>query len=272
MLVQKRLLVACLVFTLIGFCLAQSQVEAKHAQLELIADAEKTGTILVGVYFQLEPGWHIYWTNPGDSGQPPSFRWTLPAGATAGEVQWPRPERLQTSPAIIDYGYRHEVLLMLPVHFSGSQQNNSKLKLSVEAKWLICREVCLPDHAHLSLSLPAGPENPRTAQLFAKAKALLPHAWPKQWKTTVASHKDDLLLTILTGHPLTGVEFFPLDPGQVDNAARQRLTTMPNGAKIALKKSDLLLTPVAELRGVLVVGKTAYQFRAPVLTPHSGLK
>lgn len=232
------------------------------------------GNILLGVHFQLEPGWHIYWTNPGDSGQPPGLHWTLPAGATAGEIQWPRPERLQTSPTIVDYGYKHEVLLMAPVRFSASQPENSKLNIAVDAKWLICREICLPDHARLSLSLPlpAQAKARHTARLFARTQALLPRPWPKQWKTTAESHPDEFLVTIVTGHPLTRAEFFPLDPGQIDNAAKQSLATMPNGAKLVLKKSDLLLKPVAELRGVLLVGETPYRFHAPVLAPHSGLK
>lgn len=270
--VRKALLVACLVFTCIGFSVAQSQVQAKHARVELIADPQTTGSILAGVYFQLEPGWHIYWTNPGDSGQPPSFRWILPAGATAGEVQWPRPERLQTSPTIVDYGYKHNVLLMVPVRLSGAQQKSSELEIGVEAKWLICREVCMPDHVRLSLPLSAPTKNQRTARLFANANSLLPHAWPKQWKATAESRKDDFLLIIVSGHPLTRAEFFPLDSGQIDNAARQPLITTPNGTKLVLQKSDLLLKPVPELRGVLLLGKTAYQLRAPVLVPRPALK
>ena len=266
------LFIAWLVFTCIGFCMVQSQIQAKHAHVELLAGARSNAKILLGVRFQLEPGWHIYWTNPGDSGQPPSFHWTLPAGATAGEIHWPLPERLQTSPTIVDYGYKHDVLLMVPLRFAGLEQNGSGLNVALEAKWLICREVCLPDHARLTLPLPAQSKDPHTAQLFASAKALLPRPWPKQWKATVQSRKDEFLVTIVTGRPLTRAGFFPLDSGQIDNAANQQLTTTPTGASLILKKSDLLLKPVPEVRGVLVLGKTAYQFHAPVLSPHSALK
>ncbi len=48
----------------------------------------------VGLLFRLEPGWHIYWKNPGDSGQPPRLKWELPAGLTAGEIEWPSPKLL----------------------------------------------------------------------------------------------------------------------------------------------------------------------------------
>ena len=42
------------------------------------------------LYFKLEPGWHVYWQNAGDSGEPPRIQWTLPAGVTAGPISFPR--------------------------------------------------------------------------------------------------------------------------------------------------------------------------------------
>jgi len=72
--------------------------------------------LLLGIHFVLEKGWHIYWINPGDSGQPPSFKWQMPSGFRAGEIQWPRPKRLQPSKELVDYGYDDEVLLPVTIH------------------------------------------------------------------------------------------------------------------------------------------------------------
>lgn len=218
----------------------------------------------MGIQFILEKGWHIYWINPGDSGQPPTLHWILPAGATAGEIQWPRPERLQTSPTIADYGYKDDVVLLVPLRLS---DKNLKADIALDAKWLICREVCLTDQAHLTLSPAAASagNQTRVAQLFTRTKALLPRTWPATWKVNAESRKDDFVLTIIMGNPLTRAEFFPLETGQIDNAARQRLTTTATGAKLVLKKSDLLLKPVPELRGVLVINNRAYQVHAPLI-------
>ena len=248
----------------------QSSVQAKHANLELLSTQTRVGSeeLLLGVHFTLEKGWHIYWINPGDSGQPPSFNWILPAGAAAGEIQWPRPFRMQNSPTIADYGYHDEVLLMVPVHWSALPQAGSKSEIALDAKWLICREVCLADHTRLTLTLPisSGNKTNRASRLFAQAKALLPRPWPRQWKATAESRKDDFLLTLTTRKPLVNVEFFPLDPGLIDNAAKQRAEKTSTGAKLVLKKSDMLLKPVSELRGVLVIAGHAYQLRAPVVS------
>ncbi|MCH8967165.1 MAG: hypothetical protein IID43_05765, partial [Planctomycetes bacterium] len=47
----------------------------------------------LGLQFQLEEGWHIYWKNSGDSGIPPNVKWDPPAGFEIGELQFPVPKR-----------------------------------------------------------------------------------------------------------------------------------------------------------------------------------
>jgi len=244
-------------------------VPAKHARVELISregSIARGHDLTLGVHFMLEIGWHIYWINPGDSGQPPSLQWQLPAGFNAGEIQWPRPAKLQSSPTLADYGYHDDVLLMVPVHGDGAVADKS-LEAVVQAKWLICREVCIPDHAQLKLTVPHGTAgtNPRTARLFTSAEKQLPKPWPRSWTATAESSKEDFLLTIKTGKPVGKAEFYPLDAGQIENAAIQRVRATPQGCTMVLKKSDLLLKPVSALRGVLVLGDSgAYQLRAPV--------
>jgi len=252
-------------------------LEAKHARIELItenAGVSAGGDFLVGVHFMLEPGWHIYWVNPGDSGQPPVFQWQLPPGITASDIQWPRPQRLQSSAEIVDYGYRDEVLLMVPIHvarFDNIGSAGSPL-ITLDAKWLICREVCMPDHAQLRLALPfassAQDRNTDAAPLFANAKKLLPKPLPSTWRTTVESGKDTLTLAIRAGKPIAEAEFFPLDPGQIENAAPQKTIRTATGVKMTFRKSDLLVKPIDALRGVLVLPSgEAYRLNAPATKP-----
>ena len=250
------------------------QTNAQHARVELLARQNFVSTgsdVQLGVYFILEKGWHIYWINPGDSGQPPSFKWHLPAGFTAGEIQWPRPERMQPSKALTDYGYHDEALLPLTVRVPPSISNRMPVEFGVEVKWLICREVCIPERAELRLSLPVAATasaDPQHAPLFAKTMKLVPQPLPRAWKASVTSSKDRFALTIRAGKPITEAEFFPLDPGQIDNPAPQNLQPSHTGATLILKKSDQLLKPITRLRGVLVIpGSPAYRIEAPVRQP-----
>jgi thiol:disulfide interchange protein DsbD len=179
---------------------------------------------------------------------------------------------MQSSSELADYGYHGDVLLIVPIHvpqFTNNEQLRG-LRFAVEARWLVCREICIPEHAGLELFLHSGAikDNPANAKLFIDAEKLLPIAMPHGWKAGAESRKDDFLLTVAAGKPITKAIFFPLDPGQIDNPAPQKLQSAASGAKIALKKSDLLLKPVNLLRGVLVIpGGPAYRIEAPVRQP-----
>ena len=90
---------------------------AAHTQVQLLLSAEtaKPGdTIWAGVDLKMEPGWHTYWKNPGDAGQATEIKWQLPAGVTAGEIQWPLPEKLPPA-EVTTYGYENEVVLLVPL-------------------------------------------------------------------------------------------------------------------------------------------------------------
>ena len=259
-----------------GIVAAGAQERPQHARVELLSRQVSMAPgpdLQLGVHFVLEPGWHIYWINPGDSGQPPVFQWRLPAGFTVGEIQWPRPERMQPIPQLADYGYHGEVLLPLTLHIPPAFNSRAPVEVGLDAKWLVCREVCIPEHAQLQLALPvapqAGTKQSSSAALFAATEKLLPQALPRGWKASATSAKDEFVLAIVgADKPITKALFFPLEPGQIDNPAPQRLQSSRTGARIILKKSDLLLQPIAVLRGVLVIpGRPAYRIEAPVRQP-----
>src|SRR4051794_9573989 len=93
--------------------LSQSN-KAQHARVSLLSEDASIapgGTQWLGLRFELEPGWHIYWTNPGDSGEPPKVTWHLPNGVQAGELQFPPPQRIQDH-GLVDYGYEGDVVLL----------------------------------------------------------------------------------------------------------------------------------------------------------------
>jgi DsbC/DsbD-like thiol-disulfide interchange protein len=70
-------------------------------------------TFWVGVRQRIDPGWHTYWVNAGDSGEPMTIDWQLPSGVSAGPVAWPHPHRIPVGPAM-SFGYTDEVVLPVP--------------------------------------------------------------------------------------------------------------------------------------------------------------
>ncbi len=90
-------------------CLDYARVglRAQHLTVELLPldnPIQPGADTTVGLHFTLDKGWHVYWLNAGDSGEPPSIKWTLPAGITAGPMQFPAPRRLPFGP-LMDFGY-----------------------------------------------------------------------------------------------------------------------------------------------------------------------
>lgn len=94
-----------------------AEARTPHASVALVAEqatAARGATTWVGLRFRLEPNWHIYWQNPGDSGYPPSIAWELPGGVSAGDIRWPTPERLPVGP-LTNFGSTGEVALAVPI-------------------------------------------------------------------------------------------------------------------------------------------------------------
>jgi DsbC/DsbD-like thiol-disulfide interchange protein len=111
-------------------------------------------TAVVAVRQQIEPGWHTYWRNPGDSGGATTLDWSLPAGTEAGEIVWPAPER-QRLQDLMNYGYSGTVYLPVPVEIPADARPGTTLPLVVTALFLVCSdEMCVPDELTLRLDLP----------------------------------------------------------------------------------------------------------------------
>jgi DsbC/DsbD-like thiol-disulfide interchange protein len=264
-------------------------VSIPHCTLELVTEnpwIEKRWIAAaqefdVGLYFQLDKGWHIYWVNPGDSGEPPRVDWHLPAGLTAGAIEWPTPRRLEDSSSIVDYGYEDAVLLIVPMHADPKLAVERATQIGADVKVLVCsHDMCIPGKAQLSLTLPIGAHTSapysRSAGLFADTRKSFPRPAPTSWKFSVADAKDSFVLTVNLGRQTKGLQitqatFFPLVESQIENAAAQKFTPVAAGFQMTLRKSDQLQKPITRLKGVLVLPglDQAYLIDVPVSKPRA---
>jgi thiol:disulfide interchange protein DsbD len=175
---------------------------------------------------------------------------------------------------VIDYGYQEPVLLPVQVQTPGTIRGS--ITLSAEVTWLVCKDVCVPGKADLTLSLPVrgapGPA-PAAHALFQEARSRLPRPLPPAWSTEAVSEKGSFVLTV---HGAGGgkASFFPFEADQIDHAAPQATTTLPDGIQMTLKKSDQLSKTPARLDGVLELDSgRVYAVSAPVRSvPEGGLQ
>ena len=215
---------ACLIcFCGRGFA---APVRASHLTVELVTEATSIAPnhdFLAGLHFVLDPGWHIYWINAGDAGEPPRVDWHLPAGITAGDLQFPAPERLPLGP-LMDFGYQHEVLLPIPMRADASLHPGTNAVLRGQLHFLVCSNVCIPGKAEIEQSC-SGHRS----------------AWRKQSRHGAAFPccGAGIAASIACGHVCTGTanqdgfchsrngeergecEFYPFDQNVIANAAPQ---------------------------------------------------
>jgi thiol:disulfide interchange protein DsbD len=204
---------------------------AAHTQVQLLLSAEtaKPGdTIWAGVDLKMEPGWHTYWKNPGDAGQATEIKWQLPAGVTAGEIQWPLPEKLPPA-EVTTYGYENEVVLLVPLTLA-SNLPAGPLNLAAKVSWLECKESCIPASAGVQVVLNVGNENKTSADAAAieSWNSRVPKPWPNLtiqawWEKTTNDDTRNLII----GLPSDSNELDRSDdffPDSNDNFEVQALT------------------------------------------------
>jgi thiol:disulfide interchange protein DsbD len=107
---------------------------------ELLADTNAIvpgKPFTIGLLLRMVPDWHTYWAFSGDAGLPTELKWKLPSGWKIGEIQWPIPLKTSDPGDIETYGYEDEVLLMQEIT-PPQKLNDSTVKLSAEANWLVC--------------------------------------------------------------------------------------------------------------------------------------
>ncbi|MGB3724540.1 MAG: protein-disulfide reductase DsbD domain-containing protein [Glaciecola sp.] len=142
---------------------SSASASGPHIQVSLLSekDALVPGeTAYVGILLQPDHQWHTYWQNPGDSGEAPTIVWQTEWLNKVGDstddivfndIIWPIPQAIPVA-HLVNYGYEGENLLMVAVDVPASLEQGSRLSISADLSWLVCKEDCIPGWATLSIS------------------------------------------------------------------------------------------------------------------------
>jgi thiol:disulfide interchange protein DsbD len=244
-------------------------VTAPHVTVQLV-DKESgvfaPGAIDAGLYFKLDPGWHIYWKNAGDAGEPPKIDWTLPDGLKAEPMQFPAPKRLPLGP-LMDYGYENEVLFPIRLTVGSSFKPGAIIHLAARVNWIVCQERCIPGKADFALDVPVVDSksvgNGEVIALFKRFESAMPQPLPAADKAVFQTTPGGFRLALTTGQRQTEGVFFPDDPDALNNPAPQKLTPTPQGLVLDLKKGPYLSKGLTELKGLIELsGNRVYEIDA----------
>ena len=251
---RDALLGLALLVPAMGHAAESSPVTSPRVTATLLSSRD---TVAPGERFQvalvqkLAPHWHTYWLNPGDSGEPTRIEWELPAGAKAGDIQWPAPSAIRVEP-LVNFGFEGTVLLPVEVTVPADAKPGDNFTLKAEATWLVCEKICIPEEGSFTLDLPIGPasvvDEPAQARIDA-ARSALPK--PASFRGKLRGEAEKLTLE-LPGLPagMSDLRFFPISDTLIEHAADQPLAT---GEKpvLTLVRSGAFKLQQPEVTGVL---------------------
>ncbi|MGI9322717.1 MAG: protein-disulfide reductase DsbD family protein [Pseudomonadales bacterium] len=245
--------------------------------VQLIAGADSVApgeTIDLLLQQKIAPGWHTYWTNPGDSGAAPELAFDLPPGVTLSDFAYPWPERIPYGP-LMNFGYKDEVLMPFTATLSDDFKGD-ELLLRGNGQVLVCADICIPEKVDLELAIKVADSqpNPSAQPLFEQARHHLPMPLDVAAKYL---QRDDRLeavipLPVSRDHRIAQVAWFPFKRDLIENAAPQPYAITQDGMQITLTPG-YDYRPGVDLSGILVVHEdvgeglvSAYEINMPLGT------
>ncbi|MDG2534962.1 protein-disulfide reductase DsbD family protein [Sphingomonas sp. HITSZ_GF] len=254
-------LMALLLCLFAGAARAQAPGE-QHVDITLVAESERPvagGEVTLALASVPEKGWHAYWLNPGDAGLPARAEWTLPSGASVGEIRYPVPQRLLIA-GLMNYVYEAPFAPLVTLKVPAGASGNFPVKVHLD--YLVCTDaICVPGKADLSTVLQVGDGTitaDRRAQ-FDAWRAALPRPLGAQGSYQVENKALRLAIPFPAAAKAEGEGyFFPATHGAFDYAAPQKVTR--DGDRVLVETGGV--KAVGPIEGMLAFGKQGYWVKA----------
>ncbi len=228
---------------------AAESLKADHIEVSWIAPADLSASgDTIGLRFKIDPHWHIYWKNPGDSGTAPKFK-LQSEQADLSRPAWPVPKRFMLG-GLTTIGYENEVTF--PVSISPKTKDGT-IRVTAALEWLVCQEECLPGSGELTLErkVTASPPSSPEREAITEALALVPRPQNRSPYSIrhIETSAEDLVLSIkgkdqaplerLTIFPVDAEAFSPVEPAHSADGNSLHLKLQPGQA--APDRFDLVL-------------------------------
>jgi thiol:disulfide interchange protein DsbD len=237
---------------------AASPLKVESRLVAEVASIRPGEPFWIALHQRIAPGWHTYWRNPGDSGEPVTLEWTLPPGVVVDDIAWPVPDRLPVGP-VMSFGFSREVLLPMRVTPPADLRPGDRVALRAQASWLVCADICIPEESPVALALPVVAQTPAPDPRWGAAVAAVRHALPQPspWPASFSFTPDTVTLTVavsgLSRDRITDAAFFPYEWGPIAHAGAQEREVTPSGLVMTMPRGPLAGAVTRPIEGVLVV-------------------
>lgn len=248
------------VLILVGAPCAFAQVYDAHTQVELVSNVETVAPdqpFQAAVRMKMDPGWHVYWKNSGDSGLPVSINWEVPSETNAPQIHWPVPQRFEEE-GLTTYGYTQTVLFIkditLPRDFA---EPGAVLRARVD--WLACERICVPGKADLVLNVPVSDTILPSAWAYDFEQTAKQWPQPSPWPISAFQNKEMIGLNVAISPEsqaeVASLEFYPERNDIIVHSAPQSWRATPGGMELLIQKSAIQ-AKIDVLSGLLIVHDT----------------
>jgi suppressor for copper-sensitivity B len=234
----------------------------------------------LGLEFELQPGWHVYWKNPGDAGYAPVLEAIPPTDLEAVRLRYPAPQRFLLPGGLEAIGYEDTVVYPLEAALRPQGGATSPIRLRLE--YLICADTCIPYRAELGLELPRGQpvEDLELGALLSRWEARVPIPLEKlspplqvSLTSRPATHRSFELFLRFSAPSLRLLtpDLF-LEPLEGWEASRAKLHYEPEGPAFRIELRPLEERPLPEqlpwtLTGIELAGRLVAVEGRSVLSP-----
>jgi thiol:disulfide interchange protein DsbD len=203
--------------------------DLEPVSIELVANVTSVapgGQLVVATVFHMEPEWHIYWTNPGESGLATKADVTVPDGFDIGDVRYPGPMRFESPGPVVSYGYAGTAALS-SIARVGDDAGAGPYEVSVSASWLACRDACIRGRGEASLIIENGPRTAASSAVLEEHEAALPRPFEQ-----LGASAEWIGLELAIGIPdADSVEWFPTEDTE---SATQSVSAAPTNESTTL--------------------------------------
>lgn len=181
-------------------------------------------TVTIAIRMTPDPGWHGYWTNPGDAGVPDEWVWDVPDGVSVGDLRYPVPQRLVIS-GIMNYVFERDYALLAEVTIPADAAPGTRLPLRVSGNWLACTaEICVPESGAMTLTLTVGEGGAENREMFDAWRAQLPRPLAREATFERVGDTVRLAIPFPADAPLSDPYFFAETDGLLNYGAEQRIS------------------------------------------------
>jgi thiol:disulfide interchange protein DsbD len=234
-----------------------------HAQIQVALESQWVSPkqdSRLAIHFELDKGWHTYFKNPGDSGLGAQVFLPEESAFIVSELKYPTPQRISTG-TLTNYGYHDELTLLTSVRLKKAT-NVSTLPLTLNLKWLICKEICIPEKKTITIQVPVkneiSPINPVTRGIFQSADLRFPKNIETKKPIEAYLSTESIILELEPLTPIEPIDAIPITPGWVQNPTPPVFSKHENRYRITFARKSNSPKNLSPFEAILITTNQSF--------------